>query len=106
MKRIYLDNAATTAPYPAVLAAMTDTAQRFYGNPSSLHSEGQAAQKLLSDCRARMAARLGCASDELYFTSGPCLFHLRRHGGGQLGHPRTGAGGREKGEAPHRHLRV
>lgn len=50
MKRIYLDNAATTAPYPAVLAAMTDTAQRFYGNPSSLHSEGQAAQKLLSDC--------------------------------------------------------
>lgn len=40
MKRIYLDNAATTAPYPAVLAAMTDTAQRFYGNPSSLHSEG------------------------------------------------------------------
>ena len=70
MKRIYLDNAATTAPYPAVLAAMTDTAQRFYGNPSSLHSEGQAAQKLLSDCRARMAARLGCAPDELYFTSG------------------------------------
>ena len=70
MKRVYLDNAATTAPYPAVLAAMTDTAQRFYGNPSSLHSEGQAAQKLLSDCRARMAARLGCAPDELYFTSG------------------------------------
>ena len=79
MKRIYLDNAATTAPYPAVLAAMTDTAQRFYGNPSSLHSEGQAAQKLLS---------------------------LRRQRGGQLGYPRTGAGGREKGKAPHRHLRV
>ena len=111
MKRIYLDNAATTAPYPAVLAAMTDTAQRFYGNPSSLHSEGQAAQKLLSDCRARMAARLGCAPDELYFTSarlraGRAVLHLRRQRGGQLGHPRTGAGGREKGKAPHRHLRV
>ena len=51
MERIYFDNAATTAPYPAVLAAMTETAQGFYGNPSSLHSEGQAAQKLLSACR-------------------------------------------------------
>ncbi len=70
MERIYFDNAATTAPYPAVLAAMTETAQGFYGNPSSLHSEGQAAQKLLSACRAKLAGLLGCAPDELYFTSG------------------------------------
>ena len=51
MERIYFDNGATTAPYPAVLAAMTETAQGFYGNPSSLHSEGQAAQKLLDSTR-------------------------------------------------------
>lgn len=44
MKRIYLDNAATTAPYPAVLAAMTDTAQRFYGQPVLASQRGQAAQ--------------------------------------------------------------
>ena len=99
MKRIYLDNAATTAPYPAVLAAMTDTAQRFYGNPSSLPQRGAG--------RAEAAERLPRPYGRpARLRAGRAVLHLRRQRGGQLGHPRTGAGGREKGKAPHRHLRV
>ena len=47
MERIYFDNAATTAPYPAVLAAMTETAQGFYGNPSSLYRMGREAKEAI-----------------------------------------------------------
>lgn len=71
MERIYFDNAATTAPYPAVLAAMTETAQGFYGNPSSLHSEGQA--------RAEAAVGLPCqAGRTARLRAGRAVLHLRR----------------------------
>ena len=41
-----------------------------YGNPSSLHGEGQRAKEALEEARARIAARLGCEPREVYFTSG------------------------------------
>ena len=41
-----------------------------YGNPSSLHSAGQAAAEALADARARIAACIGAAPNEIYFTSG------------------------------------
>lgn len=70
MKEIYLDNSATTRVYKeaAELAAavMTD----FYGNPSSLHSKGIEAEKIMEDARKKLAAALGADSEGIYFTSG------------------------------------
>ena len=67
---IYLDNAATTPVCPeaseAALRAMTEV----YGNPSSTHKAGRDAKKLLDASRVKLAAALGCAQGELYFTSG------------------------------------
>ena len=65
----YLDNSATTRVCPeaaqAALAAMTEC----YGNPSSTHTKGREAKKLLDQSRAQVAALLGCQPKELVFTS-------------------------------------
>lgn len=70
MRTVYADNAATTKPSPAAIKAMFDCMTAVYGNPSSLHSVGQAAAEMLADARARVAACLGCQPREIYFTSG------------------------------------
>ncbi|MGN0606013.1 MAG: cysteine desulfurase family protein [Oscillospiraceae bacterium] len=66
----YLDNSATTKPcneaVQAVVKCMTDT----YGNPSSLHSMGTAAMKILENSRNIIANALKCSSDCITFTSG------------------------------------
>ena len=67
---VYADNAATTKISPAALEAMLPCFEKFYGNPSSLHSIGQEAKEVLEDCRARLAKCLGCEPREIYFTSG------------------------------------
>jgi len=67
---IYLDNNATTQVAPEVIADMLDGMQHAWANPSSTHAPGQAARRLLADSRARVAAFLGCQSNELVFTSG------------------------------------
>ncbi len=67
---IYADNAATTQMSRAALDAMFRAAENVYGNPSSLHSLGQQAEEVLQDARKRIAARLGCESREITFTSG------------------------------------
>ncbi len=67
---IYADNAATTRVSPAALNAMLPYFTEIYGNPSSLHSDGQAAKEALESARERMAKHLGCAPREVYFTSG------------------------------------
>ena len=58
MKEIYLDNSATTALCPCAIEAMT-AAMATYGNPSSLHSAGLAAQKLVDEARASVGQALG-----------------------------------------------
>lgn len=68
--KIYADNGATTKLSPTALQAMLPYYREVYGNPSSLHSEGQKAKEALDDARARMAACLHCAPREVYFTSG------------------------------------
>jgi len=68
--QVYADNAATTKISAAALNAMLPCFEKFYGNPSSLHSIGQEAKEVLEDCRSRMAAILGCEPREIYFTSG------------------------------------
>lgn len=65
----YLDNAATTKvcdeAAQAALAAMTEN----YGNPSSTHTRGREANRLLEKARKQVSAALGCAPGELIFTS-------------------------------------
>lgn len=58
MSLIYLDNSATTALSPAVKAAMTE-AMEVYGNPSSLHSAGQASAELLAVARGEVYTAAG-----------------------------------------------
>ena len=67
---VYADNAATTKMSAAAIGAMTPCFEKFYGNPSSLHSVGQQAKEVLEDARARVANLLGCEAREIYFTSG------------------------------------
>jgi cysteine desulfurase len=67
---IYLDNAATTKPHPAVVEAVTRALVADYGNPSSLHGKGVAAERLVTEARAAVARTLGVDPDDLLFTSG------------------------------------
>ena len=69
-KFVYADNAATTAPSPEVIAAMTEALSTAWGNPSSQHSKGYEAKELVDNARASIAASLGAAPNEIYFTSG------------------------------------
>ena len=69
MKTIYLDNNATTAVAPEVLAAMLPYLGELYGNPSSMHSFGGQVGEAVDTARERMAALLGADPDEIIFTS-------------------------------------
>ena len=69
MTRVYLDNAATTKIRPEALDAMMSAYYEF-GNPSSVHREGQSSRKALELARDSIASCLNCEPSELYFTSG------------------------------------
>ena len=68
--RVYADNAATTPMSVAAKQALVDATERLWGNPSSLHTEGQIAKEALEDARARVARLLGADPKEIYFTGG------------------------------------
>jgi cysteine desulfurase len=70
MDKIYLDNAATTKPAEEVIRLMSETNQDFWGNPSSVHSFGQAAHQVLDDGRRFTSFFVGCKPEEIIFTSG------------------------------------
>ncbi|NQP14208.1 cysteine desulfurase [Streptococcus suis] len=67
---IYFDNAATTQVYPEVLKTYTEVATKIWGNPSSLHSLGSQATRILEASRKQIAELLGQDSKEIFFTSG------------------------------------
>ena len=67
---IYADNAATTKTSAAAQQAMLDAMERFWGNPSSLHSPGQQAKEALQSARETVARAIGAQPREIYFTSG------------------------------------
>ncbi|ASS75970.1 cysteine desulfurase NifS [Tumebacillus algifaecis] len=70
MKReIYLDNSATTKPYPEVIEAMVAMMESNYGNPSSLHKKGLLAEKEVDKARERLAKALAVKKSEIVFTS-------------------------------------
>ncbi|HEX5831332.1 MAG TPA: aminotransferase class V-fold PLP-dependent enzyme, partial [Gemmatimonadaceae bacterium] len=67
---IYLDHAATTPVRPEVRDAMEPFLGPRFGNPSSTHRWGREARAALDEARARLAACLNAAPDEVCFTSG------------------------------------
>ncbi|MGN7333041.1 cysteine desulfurase family protein [Bacillus altitudinis] len=67
---IYLDNSATTNPYPEVLQVHQQVSERFFGNPSSLHQLGIDASRLLSETRKQILHYTGFTQYEIIFTSG------------------------------------
>ena len=70
MTTIYVDNAATTKTNRTAIEAMLPYMDKIYGNPSSLHSVGQAAADALRKAREEAAEVLGCEPNEITFTSG------------------------------------
>ena len=68
MKRIYMDNAATTRVTAPVAEAMLPYLTDVFGNPSSIHSFGREARKGLENARRQVAAALGAEPGEIYFT--------------------------------------
>lgn len=67
---VYADNAATTRTSDRAVQAMMPYFTTVFGNPSSLHSDGQCAKEALEQARESVAKRLGCTPREIYFTSG------------------------------------
>jgi cysteine desulfurase len=67
---IYLDHNATTPLLPEVIDAMLPFFCEHFGNPSSAHAYGRRAREAVEAARAEVASFLGCASDEIVFTSG------------------------------------
>lgn len=70
MTTIYVDNAATIKTSRTAIEAMLPYMDKIYGNPSSLHSVGQAAADALRKAREEAAEVLGCEPNEITFTSG------------------------------------
>lgn len=69
MKKVYLDNAATTPLSEEVIDAMVSVLKNNYGNPSSTHSFGQEAKVLLENVRRQAADYLHVSPAEIVFTS-------------------------------------
>lgn len=67
--RSYLDHAASSPTLPEAAAAM-QRALGLPGNPSSLHTAGRTARRLLEEARESLAADLGASAGEVVFTSG------------------------------------
>jgi len=70
MKRIYLDNAATTPLDPEVIQSMTRNMESLYGNPSSIHAQGRETRSAIEKARKKIAGFLNCTPSEIFFTSG------------------------------------
>ena len=70
MKKIYLDNSATTRVYPEVADVVRKFMVDGYGNASSQHSLGRDAREAVEKAREKIAGFVGCSADEIVFTSG------------------------------------
>ena len=90
MTDIYLDYNASTPIDPRVAELMRGLLDGPFANPSALHAGGRAARAVIDRARAQVATLLGCAPDEIVFTSGGseannlaltgAFFALRDHG--------------------------
>jgi cysteine desulfurase len=68
-RSVYLDHAATTPMRPEAIAAMTEELARL-GNPSSLHTAGRRARRVVEESREQLAEVFGARPSEVIFTSG------------------------------------
>jgi hypothetical protein len=95
----YLDYNATTPIYPEVAAAMEPFLWEHFGNPSSGHAFAAPCRDAIATARNRVATVLGCAPDEIVFTS--CGSESDNHAiASAVEHARRSAGGRG-GRVPH-----
>ncbi|TCP32050.1 cysteine desulfurase [Scopulibacillus darangshiensis] len=67
---IYLDNSATTKPYPEALETFNIVSNQFFANPSSIHGLGGLSEEMLKRSRTQAAELLGVKPSEITFTSG------------------------------------
>jgi cysteine desulfurase len=70
MRRVYLDNNATTPVLPEVMEAMRPYFDEHFGNASSIHHHGQETRGAVERARQSVAVLLGCRTSEIVFTSG------------------------------------
>src|SRR5581483_2020317 len=70
MRRVYLDNNASTPVLPEVFEAMRPYFGENFGNASSIHHHGQETRAAVERARESVAALLGCKTTEVVFTSG------------------------------------
>ncbi len=68
MRKVYLDNAATTPLLPEVRDAMKPFLSEVFGNPSSLHDWGDAARQEVDAARSQVAGLIGANEEEIIFT--------------------------------------
>ena len=68
--RFYFDYNASAPVSPEAMEAFTGAAREAFGNPSSIHQDGQAARQLVEAARRDVAAMLGASAKEIVFTSG------------------------------------
>ena len=69
MRKVYLDNAATTPLLPEVREAMLPFLGEAFGNPSCLHSWGDAAREAVDNAREQVAQLTGGDAEEIIFTA-------------------------------------
>jgi len=69
MRKVYLDNAATTPLLPEVREAMLPFLGEAFGNPSCLHSWGDAAREAVDNAREQVAQLIGGDAEEIIFTA-------------------------------------
>src|SRR5690606_24871143 len=70
LRRVYLDNSATTQVAPEVLEAMMSFLTENFGNPSSIHHFGQIARSAVDKARHQVAEILNARPNEIILTSG------------------------------------
>ncbi|BDU25586.1 MULTISPECIES: cysteine desulfurase family protein [unclassified Flavobacterium] len=70
MKKVYLDNASTTAIRPEVIQEITKIMVEDFGNPSSTHSFGRNGKTIVELSRKSIAKHFNCTAQEIIFTSG------------------------------------
>ena len=70
MKRVYLDNAATTPISKEIIELMSSLMKHQFANPSSTHSEGRKSKTIVEESRTIIAKILNTYPRNIFFTSG------------------------------------
>ena len=70
IKTFYFDSAATTPIDLEVIKLMNDINLSYFGNPSSIHQQGQKSHNIIEKSRKSIAQLLQCSDSEILFTSG------------------------------------